>query len=291
MNCSLQQGLSNCITSMLNSLSTIGSELCELNLHVPIPFPGHLNSRFITSKLFTAVSVYKSSISKASHRCFKCHSIQLLSDSSMKGRPAAPLSFLWTCQTTYVCGVSNGESEGHSLPHVRSLHCQCWRSWASICSGREFSRHFHNADRSEETRSVAIKIPRGEGAGRTPWQKKDWALLLQFLQMQMNFLSATYLPRLLYNSLVCFCLLPGQVTALAVRHGVQLTRTPHSPTDTYLSHFYQGNPWERLPGSTSKQQFGPNLPDCYWVKRSLHRHRSAAGRFVGELLDTLSSSH
>lgn len=45
---------------MLNSLSTIGSELCELNLHVATLSPGHLNARFIASTLFTAVPVYKS---------------------------------------------------------------------------------------------------------------------------------------------------------------------------------------------------------------------------------------
>lgn len=42
---------------MLNSLSTIGSQLCELYLDVPIPFPGHLNARFIAGKLFTAMCV------------------------------------------------------------------------------------------------------------------------------------------------------------------------------------------------------------------------------------------
>lgn len=121
MNCSPQQGLSNCITSMLNSLSTIGSELCELNLHVPIPFPGHLNARFITSKLFTAMSMYKSSISKASHHCRKCHSTQLLSDSSMKGQPTTP-PFLFMDLSDYLWSQHVQQRElGHSLPHVRSL--------------------------------------------------------------------------------------------------------------------------------------------------------------------------
>lgn len=201
MNCSLQQGLSNCITSMLNSLSTIGSELCELSLHVPIPFPGHLNTRFITSKLFTATSMYKSSISKASHHCHKCHSIQLLSDSSMKGWPATP-PFLFMNLSDYLHSqhVQRRELGPLLAPCKISSHCQCWRSWASICGSREFSRHFRNADRSEETSSVAIKMLCGEGAGRTSWQKKDWALLLQFLWTQMHFLSETCLPRFLYNS-------------------------------------------------------------------------------------------
>lgn len=158
---------------MLNSLSTIGSKLSELNLHVPTPFSGHLNARLITSKLFTAMPMHKISISKAAHYCRKCHSIQLLSDSSVKGRPATPPFYFMNLSDHLHSQHAWHREPGPQLaPCKISLHCHCWQSWASICSSREFSGRFHNAGRSEETRSVAIQVLRGEGAGRTPWQKK-----------------------------------------------------------------------------------------------------------------------
>ena len=153
------------------------------------------------------------------------------------------------------------ERAGRQLaPCKISLRCQCWRSWASTCSHREFSRHFDNAGRPKETRSVAIKTPCGEAAERTPWQKKDWALLLQFLQAQMHFVSATYLPQLLWNSWVCFSLLPGQVTALKWSSANQ--NSPLSDRHTPVT-LLSGEPLREAPSARSKQQFGPSWPDCY----------------------------
>lgn len=148
-----------------------------------------------------------------------------------------------------------------------SLHCQSWQSWASICSSREFFRHFCNADRSEETRSVALKTLCGEGAGRTIIQKKNRALPLQFLWTQTHFFFASHLPQLLYNSWVCFSLLSSLARWL-LSHAVQLTSIPHSPTDPHLSQL-SGKPLREIPRDLTKaaiwSQFAQLLlRGCEW---------------------------
>lgn len=167
-----------------------------------------------------------------------------------------------------------------------SLDCQSWQTWASICSSREFSRHFCNADRWKETRSVALKTLCGEGAGRTIRQKENRALPLQFLWMQIPFLFASHC----LSSCVTagFASDSSHLARWLVSHAVQLTRIPHSPTDPRLSHFHLGNPWEIARVQTKVavwSQFAQLLlRGCEWKGACTDAALQQADLWVGYLL-------